>query len=126
MYDYVDDYGVLVHKYGPHTFHTKKKHLFDYICKYGEWINFKLTCGAVIHGKCTPTPFNFKTIDDFLNLGEDQLAKEISSIGLYRNKAKNIIAMLKILKEKHDGKVPSTRDELEALPGVGRKVLMLF
>ncbi len=63
----------------------------------------------------------YKTIDDFLNLGEDQLAKEISSIGLYRNKAKNIIAMLKILKEKHDGKVPSTREELEALPGVGRK-----
>lgn len=63
----------------------------------------------------------YKTIDEFLELGESKLAQEISSIGLYRNKAKNIIAMLKILKEKYNGRVPNTREELEALPGVGRK-----
>lgn len=63
----------------------------------------------------------YKTIDDFLNLGEENLAKEISSIGLYRNKAKNIIGLLKILKEKYDGHVPDSREALESLPGVGRK-----
>lgn len=63
----------------------------------------------------------YKTIDDFLNLGEENLAKEISSIGLYRNKAKNIIGLLKILKEKYDGHVPNSREALESLPGVGRK-----
>ena len=65
MYDYVDDYGILVHKYGPHTFHTRKKELFDYMCKYAQWDEYRLTCGAEINGVCTPTPFNFQTIDDF-------------------------------------------------------------
>lgn len=65
MYDYVDDYGILVHKYGPHTFHTRKKELYEYMCKFGEWDEYHLTCGAEINGICTPTPFNYKTIDDF-------------------------------------------------------------
>ena len=64
---------------------------------------------------------DYKTIDDFLNLGEERLAEKISSIGLYKNKAKNIIATLKILKEKFNGRVPHSREDLENLPGVGRK-----
>ena len=63
----------------------------------------------------------YKTIDDFLNLGEENLAKEISSIGLYRNKSKNIIGLLRILREKYNGHVPNSREALESLPGVGRK-----
>ncbi|MBE6447594.1 MAG: endonuclease III [Alphaproteobacteria bacterium] len=63
----------------------------------------------------------YKTIDDFLILGEENLSQEISSIGLFRNKAKNIIKLLSILKEKFNGKVPNSRNELESLPGVGRK-----
>lgn len=63
----------------------------------------------------------YSTIDDLINLGEENLAKEISSIGLYRNKAKNVIALLKILKEKFNGRVPNSREDLESLPGVGRK-----
>lgn len=74
MYDYVDKNGCLVSLYGPHTFHTKKKELYEYMCKYGEWQDFKLTCGAVINGKYTPTPFNFQTIDDFF---EAKKANEI-------------------------------------------------
>ena len=65
MYDFVDRHGILVHKYGPHVFHTNQKELFDYMCRFSKWDDFKLTCGAVIDGKCTPTPFNFQTIDDF-------------------------------------------------------------
>lgn len=65
MYDYFDEHGILVHKYGPHIFHTTQKHLYDYICKYGEWENYHLTCMAQIDGVFTPTPFNFQTIDDF-------------------------------------------------------------
>lgn len=67
MYDYVDKNGVLVQEYGPHTFHTKKRELYEYMCKYTGWQDYKLTCGAVINGKYTPTPFNFKTIDDFFD-----------------------------------------------------------
>lgn len=67
MYDYVNENGVLVQQYGPHIFHTKKRELYNYICKYTEWQDYKLTCGAVINGKYTPTPFNFKTVDDFFD-----------------------------------------------------------
>jgi len=65
MYDYVDGHGFLVQKYGPHTFHTKKKELYDYMCRYASWQAYQLTCGAVWDGKYTPTPFNFTTIDTF-------------------------------------------------------------
>lgn len=65
MYDYYDEHGFLVQKYGPHTFHTKEKVLFDYMCQFEEWQEYKLTCGAVWDGKYTPTPFNFTTIDTF-------------------------------------------------------------
>lgn len=65
LYDYVDEHGFLVQKYGPHTFHTKKKELYDFICQYETWQPYKLTCGAIWGGKYTPTPFNFTTIDTF-------------------------------------------------------------
>ena len=65
MYDYKDEHNILVQKYGPHTFHTKEKYLYDYMCKYGQWQPYKLKCMAVIDGRATPTPFNYKTIDDF-------------------------------------------------------------
>jgi endonuclease III len=54
-------------------------------------------------------------------LGEERLAGYVQTIGLYRTKAKNIIAMSRMLLEQHDGKVPHDRAALEALPGVGRK-----
>lgn len=75
MYDYTDEHGFLVQKYGPHTFHTKKKELYDYMCRFEEWNEYKLTCGAFIDGKCTPTPFNFQTIDDFYSPNEAEELK---------------------------------------------------
>ncbi len=75
MYDHVDDHGILIHNYGPHTFHTNDKELFEYICRFGEWDEYKLTCGAEINGKCTPTPFNFQTIDDFYSIEEAEKIK---------------------------------------------------
>ena len=54
-------------------------------------------------------------------LGEEKLAEYIKTIGLYRGKAKNVVAMSKILLEEHRGEVPRTREALEKLPGVGRK-----
>ena len=54
-------------------------------------------------------------------LGEAGLTEYIKTIGLYRAKAKNVVAMSRILVEQHAGKVPRTREALEALPGVGRK-----
>lgn len=66
----------------------------------------------------------FKTIDTpekMVALGEERLAEAIKTIGLFRGKAKNVIAAAKLLIEKHGGKVPKDRAALETLPGVGRK-----
>lgn len=56
-----------------------------------------------------------------LGLGEDAVREHIRTIGLYRNKAKNVIALSQMLVERHGGIVPRERSALEALPGVGRK-----
>ena len=56
-----------------------------------------------------------------LALGEDALKGYINTIGLFNAKAANVIALCRLLLERHDGEVPRTRDALEALPGVGRK-----
>jgi endonuclease-3 len=56
-----------------------------------------------------------------LKLGEAGLKRYISTIGLYNGKAKNILATCALLVQRHHGEVPRTREELEALPGVGRK-----
>lgn len=56
-----------------------------------------------------------------LQLGQKGLEKYVKSIGLYRTKAKNILATCKILLDQHGGDVPRSREALEALPGVGRK-----
>jgi endonuclease III len=61
------------------------------------------------------------TPEGMLALGEAGLIERIKTIGLYRAKAKNVIALSKQLVERHGGRVPETREALEALPGVGRK-----
>jgi endonuclease III len=61
------------------------------------------------------------TPQKILALGVAGLEDHIKTIGLYRTKARNLLETCRILVEKYDGKVPGTREELEALPGVGRK-----
>lgn len=61
------------------------------------------------------------TPQKMLDLGEERLIDHIKTIGLYRNKAKNVISLSRILIDNFGGEVPKTRDELVTLPGVGRK-----
>jgi endonuclease-3 len=61
------------------------------------------------------------TAQKILDLGLDKLKTYISTIGLYNNKAKNLIAMSQILVDRYNGEVPASREALEELPGVGRK-----
>lgn len=56
-----------------------------------------------------------------VKLGEEKLKKYISTIGLFNTKAKNVVALSRILVEQYDGQVPHDREALESLPGVGRK-----
>ena len=62
-----------------------------------------------------------QTPQDMLNLGLERVTEESRTIGLFRNKAKNVIALSKILVDQYGGEVPLRRDALESLPGVGRK-----
>jgi endonuclease-3 len=72
--------------------------------------------------KATETLFKMTdTPAKMVALGERRLTEYIKTIGLYRNKAKNVIALSEALVAQHGGAVPKDRDALEALPGVGRK-----
>jgi endonuclease-3 len=62
-----------------------------------------------------------KTPEEMVALGEAGLTEHIKTIGLFRGKAKNVIALSKLLLEQHGGQVPQDREALQALPGVGRK-----
>ncbi len=72
--------------------------------------------------KATPALFEIAdTPQKMLDLGEERLIGHIKTIGLYRNKAKNVIKLSRILAEEYGGQVPSSRAALQSLPGVGRK-----
>ena len=83
-----------------------------------------LSAQATDAGVNKATPALFKLADNpekMIKLGEARVRALIKTIGLYRTKAKNVIALSKKLVAEHGGKVPHDREALEALPGVGRK-----
>lgn len=91
---------------------------------------FTLLVSVVLSAQATDKSVNkatgplyekFDTPQKIIELGEDGLIGYIKSIGLYRSKAKHVIALSKMLIEKFDSQLPSTREELMQLPGVGRK-----
>jgi endonuclease III len=91
---------------------------------------FELLVAVILSAQATDKSVNKATAELFraantpasiLALGVGGLSKYIQSIGLYNAKAKNIIAMCRMLLERHGGEVPVTREALEELPGVGRK-----
>ena len=91
---------------------------------------FTLLVAVVLSAQATDSSVNRATPELFrvadtpeklANLGEAALTEKIKTIGLYRAKARNLIALSKKLVAEHDSTVPATREALEALPGVGRK-----
>ncbi|GAA0696584.1 endonuclease III [Dyella marensis] len=91
---------------------------------------FELLVAVVLSAQATDVGVNkatrklypvANTPQAILDLGEEQLKRYISTIGLFNAKAKNVIALCRILVEQYAGEVPQTREALEALPGVGRK-----
>jgi endonuclease-3 len=91
---------------------------------------FELLVAVVLSAQATDKGVNLATAKLFpvantpaaiAALGVEGLEQYIRTIGLYRGKARNVIALSQLLLEKHGGEVPRTREALEALPGVGRK-----
>jgi len=96
----------------------------DYVNPYTLLVAVALSAQATDIGVNKATKALFKKVDTpekMVKLGEAHLRDHIKTIGLYRNKAKNVIALSAQLIEHHDGEVPHDRAALEALPGVGRK-----
>jgi endonuclease-3 len=96
----------------------------DYINPYTLLVAVVLSAQATDVGvnKATGPLFKkVKTPAAMVRLGEDGLKRYIRTIGLFNTKAKNVIALSKLLLERHGGQVPQDRAALEALPGVGRK-----
>jgi UDP-galactopyranose mutase len=67
-YDYFDDAGILVHKYGPHIFHTNAKEIFDYLGQFTKWRPYEHRVLASVDGRLVPLPINLDTINQLYGL----------------------------------------------------------
>jgi UDP-galactopyranose mutase len=81
-YDHRDEAGLLVHRYGPHIFHTQSKDVFDYLSQFTEWRNYEHRVLASVEGKLVPIPINLDTVNILhgLNLGVGELEAYLESI----------------------------------------------
>jgi len=96
----------------------------DYTTPFELLVAVVLSAQATDKGVNKATAKLFKianTAEAIAKLGVDGLIPYVQSIGLYRNKAKNVVALSEMLLREHDGNVPSAFDKLSRLPGVGRK-----
>ena len=96
----------------------------EYSNSYTLLVAVVLSAQATDAGVNKATQHLFKVADnpnDMVALGEDKIRDYIKTIGLFNSKAKNVYKLSRILIAEHNGKVPETREELQALPGVGRK-----
>lgn len=102
----------------------------DAHCELNHKNPFELVIAVLLSAQCTDVLVNkvtkelfqkYKFPEDYLNVSLEELQQDIRSIGLFRNKAKNIQSLCKMLIEEYGGIVPNIRDELIKFPGVGRK-----
>jgi endonuclease-3 len=107
-----------------HQANPEPKGELEHVNPYTLLVAVVLSAQATDAGVNKATRSLFASIDTpekMLALGEAKLQNAIKTIGLYRNKAKNVIALSQKLVSEQGGRVPHTREALEALPGVGRK-----
>jgi len=92
--------------------------------------NWELLVAVILSAQCTDKKVNevtkklfkkYKNLDDYIQVDQKEFEQDIKPTGFFRNKAKNILATAKMIKEKFGGKVPRTMQEMLQLPGVARK-----
>lgn len=107
-----------------------KKEYPDARCELDHKTTFQLLVATILSAQTTDKKVNevtkdlfieYPTVDDFLELTKEELEQKIKTIGLYRNKSKNILTMCRQLKENFNGEVPGTMEEITSLAGAGRK-----
>ena len=96
-YDYKNEDGIIVHKYGPHLFHTNYKKVFDYLSNFTDWYIYHHKVLALIDGKKVPIPFNFNTIEQ---LFPPLLAKKLEEKLLNKYRYNSKVSILELRKEK--------------------------
>jgi UDP-galactopyranose mutase len=81
-YDHYNDAGVLVHKYGPHIFHTNSREVFEYLSQFTEWRQYEHRVLASVDGQLLPIPINLDTINQYygLNLTSFQVEEFLNSV----------------------------------------------
>ena len=81
VYDSYNDDGILIHNYGPHTFHTNDKEVFDYIRQFTEWNDYQHRVLSYVDGHFVPMPISLETVNQLynLNLSEDEMEEFIAS-----------------------------------------------
>src|SRR5438128_2121341 len=67
-YDHYDDAGILIHRYGPHIFHTNSRDVFDYLSLFTEWRPYQHRVRALVDGQLVPMPINLDTINTLYGL----------------------------------------------------------
>jgi UDP-galactopyranose mutase len=67
-YDHYNEHGILVHRYGPHIFHTNSKEIFDYLSNFTEWRSYQHRVLACVDGQLVPIPINLDTINTLYGL----------------------------------------------------------
>ncbi len=75
-YDCYDNSGILIHKYGPHIFHTNSKEVFDYLSRFTEWRQYQHRVLASVDGRLVPIPINLDTINELYGLKLDSFQME--------------------------------------------------
>lgn len=116
----------------------KAKKIMDYLdkvfpnveCELDFSNNLELIIAVLLSAQCKDEYVNratvglfknYKTIDDYADAKVEDIEKYIKTLGLYKAKSKNIVGMANMLRDVYDYEIPKTREELEKLPGVGRK-----
>lgn len=81
VYDSYNEDGILIHNYGPHTFHTNDKEVFDYICSFTKWNEYQHRVLSYVNGNFVPMPISLETINQLynMNLSEDEMDAFIES-----------------------------------------------
>ncbi|PPB80452.1 DNA-(apurinic or apyrimidinic site) lyase /endonuclease III [Albidovulum inexpectatum] len=119
------DYKTIKEIFGRlHALNPEPKGELEHVNAYTLLVAVVLSAQATDAGVNRATRALFQIADTprkMLDLGEEGLIEHIKTIGLFRQKAKNVIRLSQILEETYDGQVPSSRAALQALPGVGRK-----
>lgn len=102
-YDYVDENGILIQKYGPHIFHTSDKSVFDFLSRFTDWFQYNHKVKGNINGKLVPIPFNLTSLHELFNKTK---ADEIENVLLSEVGAEKKVPVLSL----KDHKNPAVRE----------------